>query len=204
MVNEIRVVRYCGTQDAEDLFRCEDLQRIFIRQQCDKDHVRWLTSSKWTGGYEADCPMKEGLIIRVVDRSGDILFEETLIKEEGYFGTVARKSGPFSWEAIEAVVDEVVEKYHLSSYEDWKSWLLKEGEAHGYTGYNENWLYCESTDGFPEKLQKYSILGEPAHLMRKQSTHNICGKKWTTYDLRDFYKLQPASCYAICGYTLEE
>lgn len=108
-MENVRTVVLMGEQrgSGEDLFRCKETGKVYIRQECDDDHVRWLTSSKWSGGYEADCPMKEGLEIRISDKAGNVLFVEKIVKEEGYDWTVAKKEAPFSWNAILQAANEI-------------------------------------------------------------------------------------------------
>lgn len=106
-VDNTRTVRFMAEQNAEDLYRCIDNGQVYIRQRCDEDHVRWLTANKWQGGYEASCPMKEGIVIRVVDKDGTVLFEETLVHNEWYESTVAVKKGGFFDEEIQKVADSV-------------------------------------------------------------------------------------------------
>ena len=76
-------------------------------RSADDDHVRWLTSSKWSGGYEADCPMKEGLEIRISDKAGNVLFVEKIVKEEGYDWTVAKKKRRSAGIAILQAANEI-------------------------------------------------------------------------------------------------
>lgn len=69
--SDVRIVSFMGDQRGlcEDLYRCKETGRVFIRQECDDTHVRWLTASKWREGYEADCHLREGLTLRAVDKS---------------------------------------------------------------------------------------------------------------------------------------
>lgn len=109
MESDVRIVSFMGDQSGlcEDLYRCKETGRVFIRQECDDTHVRWLTASKWRGDYEADCHLREGLTLRVVDKSGSILFEEATFQEEGVTGTWAQKVGPFSWEPPKALATTI-------------------------------------------------------------------------------------------------
>lgn len=140
MENDVRAVSFMGDQRGlcEDLYRCKETGRVFIRQECDDAHVRWLTASKWQGGYEADCHLKEGLRLRVVDKKGTILFEETIIQEDGVTSTWAQKVGPFSWEPPNALAKEYEQRLNLRSYEARKAWLMAEAELSGFAGYADN------------------------------------------------------------------
>ena len=119
MENDVRIVSFIGDQSGlcEDLYRCKETGRVFIRQECDDTHVRWLTASKWRGGYEADCHLREGLMLRAVDKSGNVLFEEVTFQEEGVTGTWAQKVGPFSWEPPKALAKEYEQRLDLRTYE---------------------------------------------------------------------------------------
>ena len=149
MENQIKVVTFVGDQRGkyEDLYYCKNTEQVYIRQVYSNSHVRWLTASKWTGGYEADCHMKSGLIIQVADKAGNILFEEELSDAEDVTGTWAQKNGPFSWEAITGFAKEYKEKFGLSTYEEWKAWLMADAKPCGFEGYSDNWLFAMSTHG---------------------------------------------------------
>lgn len=200
MVNgNVRTVSFIGRQSAEDLYWCEETGEIYIRQPCDDQHVRWLTASKWTGGYEADCPMKSGLKMVIADKNGRTLYEELLKQEPYYMGSVAEKKAPFSYEAIKDLGKGIADNLKLISYEDWKAWLMASAEEHGYTGYYDNWLYAEVSREPMEKLDKKSCLGKTVWLTRQKITHKICGKIWTCFELWDENLEQ---CEEICGYVL--
>ncbi len=202
MVNEsnIRTVRYFASQSGEDLYRCEESGGVYIRQECDDQYVRWLTSSKWQGGYEASCPMREGIIIRVVDRGGSTLFEETVVKADGYMDTVAEKVGAFSREAIMALEEDIRKRFDLEVYDEWKSWLMKEAEAAGYDGYCENWIYDAEYED-PVKIAKMDFLGVSVYAVAQTAKHRKCGKSWTDYEIRT---VDLSTCVAICGYVFEK
>jgi len=202
MDNDLRTVQFMAAESGkcEDLYWCPEHKKVFIRQTCDGDHVRWLTASKWQGGYEADCSMRAGLIMRVTDRSGKVLFEEKITKEDGYSGTVAKKEGPFSWEAIRAMAGEVFQQYGLQPYEEWKSWLMadKPGDSKEHP---ENWLYAMVEYGLYKKLARLNFLGVTAYATVHEAKHNISGKTWASYEIMDEKMETPL---ALCGYKFEE
>ncbi len=200
MVNEsnIRTVRYFASQSGEDLYRCEETGGVFVRQECDEQHVRWLTANKWQGGYEADCPLRENIVIHVVDRGGSMLFQETIIKVDGYVDTVAEKIGAFSNEAIRALAEDLRKRFDLATYDDWKEWLLKEAEAAGFNGYYENWLYDAEYEA-PVKIAKMDFLGVSVYAITQKAKHRKCGKTWTDYEIRT---ADLSTCVAICGFVL--
>lgn len=201
MVNEKEItVRYFGSQSAEDLYRCVESGAVFARQPCDDKCVRWLTTSKWRGGYEASCPLREGVIIHVVDNAGNLLFCETVKKADGYMDTVAEKAGPFSYEAIEALATDIAQRFNLASYYDWENWLLKDAEAAGYDGYYDNWLYDAEYEA-PVKIAKMDFLGASVYVISQRAKHRKCGKIWTDYEIRT---VDLSTCVAICGCIIEK
>lgn len=202
-MENLRTVVFMADQrgNGEDLYRCKETGKVYIRQESgDDDHVRWLTSSKWTGGYEADCPMREGIILCVVDKDGKVLFKEKLIKEDGVTGTWAVKEGPFSWEAVYALADEMAKQHNLRTYEEWKTWLLADMPADSKI-YQDNWLFAMADRQSPKKLARMDFLGVTAFATSQEEKHTTCGKSWTTFEIRD---AGMDTCLAICGYEYEE
>lgn len=182
----------------EDLYRCKETGKVYIRQECDEEYVRWLTSNKWIVGYEASCPMREGLELRIVGKDGAPLFRETIIKAPGYADTVAEKIAPFSWEAIGAVAGEQAKKLRLHDYYGWKEWLLKSAEEVGFTGENDTWLYAKVERAPVEKVAKLSFLGKTVWLTCRAETHTDCGKRWISYEIRS---ADLVAVEAICGFN---
>jgi len=202
MEKDLRAVRFMAEESGkcEDLYWYSERKKVFIRQKCDEDHVRWLTANKWQGGYEADCPMRAGLTMRVTDRSGKVLFEEKITEKDGYSYTVAKKEGPFSWEAIRAMADEMFRQYGLRTYEEWKRWLLvdKPGDSKVYP---ENWLFAMAEYGPYKKLARLNFLGVTAYATAQETKHKVSGKTWTCYEIMDA-KLE--TTLSLCGYKFEE
>lgn len=85
----------------EDLYLTKESRNVLIRQMLDDNTVRWLTANKWSGGYEADCPVKDGLVLNVVDKQGKIIFTETTYRTDWNGAGQADKKHPFSWERQE-------------------------------------------------------------------------------------------------------
>lgn len=48
-MDSIRTVVFMADQRGvgEDLYRCKETGKVYIRQECDEEYVRWLTSNKW-------------------------------------------------------------------------------------------------------------------------------------------------------------
>lgn len=82
----------------EDVYRMKEHSGVLIRQRLDDTTVRWLTASKWSGGYEASCPVKDGLTLNIVDSAGLLIFTETTYRTEWNGGGQAEKRHSFSWE----------------------------------------------------------------------------------------------------------
>lgn len=98
----VRHATFYGSQRGvcEDLYRIRENGHVVVRQQMGRsdDRVRWLTASKWQGGYEADCPFKDGLMIQILDASGSVIAIESTYHTEWNGGGLADKELPFSWE----------------------------------------------------------------------------------------------------------
>lgn len=180
----------------EDLYRCSETGKVYIRQKCDDEHVRWLTTSKYEGGYEADDCMRKGLIINAVDKAGTILFAEELIKDEETGGTWAVKDGPFSWEAIKALAEEIRSKNDLTPYDEWKAWLLADMPEDANI-YPDNWLFAMTDRGPVKKLARMDFLGVNVFATSQELKHSACGKSWVIYEIRD---ASLSSCLALCGF----
>lgn len=199
MEEMVRTVVFYGEQGAEDLYRCKENKKIYVRQPANVDSiVFWLTSSKWQGGYEADCPLKEGMVMRVVDKSGHVLFEEKLEKDNWNGGTSAKKVGDFSGEAIKKIAESMAEG--LSSHSEWKDLLMKEKEKAGNTDYDENWLYYYYDCVKETVLGIAYYLGEKVYLVKHDCRHKICGIEWSEFLVLTESKLD---CLAIAGYELK-
>lgn len=201
-MENVRTVSFIGEQrgSGEDLFRCKETGKVYIRQECDNEYVRWLTSSKWYGGYEADCPMREGLEIRISDKAGNVLFVEKIVKEEGYDWTVAKKEAQFSWEAISSIAFEVAREYGLRSYDEWKEWLMEDAKEAGFVGESDTWLYANVEYGKTEKIAKCSALGKTVYAVKECAVHSVCGKRWTRYEIQSEDMMETLD---LCGFTFE-
>lgn len=201
-MENVRTVSFIGEQrgSGEDLFRCKETGKVYIRQECDNEYVRWLTSSKRYGGYEADCPMKEGLEIRISDKAGNTLFTEKIVKAEGYDWTVAKKEAQFSWEAISSIAFEVAREYGLRSYDEWEEWLMEDAKEAGFAGERDTWLYANVEYGKTEKIAKFAALGKTVYAVKEGAAHSVCGKRWTRYEIQSGDMMETLD---LCGFTFE-
>lgn len=191
----IRNVQFLAQQGADDLYRCIDNGKIFIRQRCDKEYVRWLTTSKWPGGFEPDMPLRGGLVIRILDPDGTCLFVEQVYKEPGYDGTVAKKEAPFFDDACNHMATTIREECRLLTYDQWKTWLMEAAAVHGYKDYGDNWCFAEVEYGPIKTAAKdYRVLGKELKLTVQKATHKICGYSW------DIYMLHTSGNLWIVGY----
>lgn len=194
----IRKVVYRFTQGgAEDVFWCSETKKMYIRQPVDESKVHWLTSSKWTGGYEAESHIRDGITMQVVDKCGKILFEETLEQDEWNFGTSALKIGDFANEAIEKTAKEFGKG--LKNYEEWKNWLLSDKKLYDSIDSNDTWLYYLNEHHTKIVGEKY-FLGKKALLAEEHCKHKVSNKEWVEYLV-----ISEDKCYTldIAGYAFE-
>lgn len=198
--NRILTVTFKATQDAEDLFYCKETKKVYARQPTNVDDiVFWYTTCKWTGGYEADCHIREGITMRVVDKFGEVLFEETLEKDTWNGGTSAKKVGEFRRESFNRICSTYAAEHGLTSYEEWKKWLTEDIEKHQYKDYVDNWLYWERFELGRVVVADACILGETYKVVRFKCRHRISGKTWEETEL---YDAKQEICEGICGYKL--
>jgi hypothetical protein len=104
-------LKFKGEQrgNGEDLYYSPETRKVYVRQCANVDTiVFWCSTSKWSGGYEASCPLKEGLVI-IADYNGTE-FMETLVRDDWNGGTSALKQFPFSWEGVKVKTAQSKEK----------------------------------------------------------------------------------------------
>lgn len=199
-IREIRV-RYFDTQDAEELYKAIDTKKVYVRQPANVDEiVFWLTSVKWRGGYEADCPIREGIAMVVVDGENNELFRELPQKDDWNGGTSAKKEAPFIDEALRAYAKDAAERYLLASHQQWTKWLWQAGEEKEYGGYRDNWLYFESKCTASTVIEQKTILGEKYEIVRNDYQHKLCNLKWQSFFIN---KKGNDICEEICGYIFD-
>lgn len=193
--DNVRTMRFMYEQGAEDLYRCQENGRVYVRQQCNEDYVRWLSTSKWVGGYEADCPLREGLIMNIVNSGRVVQYQEEIVTVPGYCWTVAAKKAPFFAEAVKATLNSYLCRLNYpKTYEQWKAWMMSHAYAEGYQGIEENWLFCMDNAHKRSKIRPVDILGKVYDITKEEHEHQ-CGIKWTCYELRDGF-----DCLGIIGY----
>lgn len=96
-MESIRTVYFIGEEFCNDFYRCKENGKVYARQRCDDEYVRWLTTSKCGDGYEPESPLKVGLIMRVVSKNA-VDFEEEIVRIDGIGDTCAIKKHKMSWE----------------------------------------------------------------------------------------------------------
>lgn len=165
------------------------------------DIVFWFTTCEWTEGYEADCPIRAGITMRVVDNSGEVLFEEKLKKDTRNGGTSAKKVGEFSRESINRICSTYAAEHALASYEEWKEWLSEDIEKYRYKGYVENWIFWGQIELERTTVANVCILGEPYKVVCFKYKHRISGKIWEKTELRGN---EERICVGLCGYKFLE
>jgi len=69
MINNVLKVCFVARQGAEDIYRnVLPPYDFYVRQpNNDKETVAWLTGTRWHGGVEASCHLREGVVIEIVD-----------------------------------------------------------------------------------------------------------------------------------------
>ena len=197
-MKEIRTVIFKSSQGAEDLYWCKETKKIYVRQPTsDKSRVIWLTSNKWNGGYEADCPMRIGITFIAVDSLGNELFRETLEDGLPYYTTTAKKTGDFASEAIKKIANEFEDD--LSNHNEWREWLILDKAVFENTDYDDNWLYCLTETVESEIVGTRYFLGKKAIVERQKCRHKISEKEWIEYLV-----LSEDECvvYEVVGYKL--
>lgn len=197
-------VVFVRNQGVEDIFRsADDYSKLYVRQpQNNKENVSWLSGNKWSGGVEASCPLKSDIEIRIVERQDNlniILFTETLEQLDGSEDTYARKTAPFSYEAIKEIAEKYRSDYNLKTHNEWKEWLLKYKGIFAPDMINDNWLYC-SADSAPASTRpiKISYLGKNCCLLKEHCFHRIARLWWDSYTLVD----SNGNTLEICGYVI--
>ena len=95
MREDIRTVRFVGMQGTDELFRCIENKKVYIRRCYEEPYAEWLTTTSWSGGYEPDCHIRSGVSFRLVDRKGNEVFTEKVEQIPGYWYPYAVRKGPF-------------------------------------------------------------------------------------------------------------
>ncbi len=199
MKDRVIKVRFMAIQNAEELYRSVECpSRVYVRQPCNrKDRVLWLTSTKWQGGYEADCTLRAGITMQVVDKNGLLLFEETVEEDPRSCDSSAQKNKPFSYEQYRSACQTYAEKHNLRSHNEWRSWLLDERQAVRASESDDNWLYFETTEIQRKIIALIVIMGVPYNFVATEMKHKLCNKTWTIVELQDANR----DSMGICGYT---
>lgn len=50
MREDIRTVRFVGMQGTDELFRCIENKKVYIRRCYEEPYAEWLTTTSWSGG----------------------------------------------------------------------------------------------------------------------------------------------------------
>lgn len=172
-------VRFFATQNCEDLFKSVETGKVYARQPArESGIVYWYTTSKWTGGYEPSGHIRSGITMRVIDGSGETIFEEVIKDIENSSYTYAEKKHPFMDEAIKCLAHKYANSMRLMKHEDWRSILMQERKRIGSAGYIENWLYCEHKTTDRAVIDTVTILGKTKKIVTEKCKHNLCDLEW--------------------------
>lgn len=191
-------VKYLCTQGAEDLFYdITSKRKVYIRQPSyDKEYVLWLTSSKWSGGYEADCPVSSRITFEVLDEKDNCIFSEHNLMEEN-FTVHGKKKYPFFEEQIKMISERCRSYLEALDYESWKKVMSSDKEYHNYTGYSDTWLFCSSIKLSSKVSYLTHIYGMKIYLKRSIEQHKVSKKKWAEFTL---VSNDDSVVYEIVGY----
>lgn len=195
--NNIRTVRFFANQGAEDLYKCDETESIYVRQPVDTQgkYVKWCATSKYSGGFEADCPLKEGLAMHIVDNTGCLMFCEKMVPAEWDSGQISEKTAPFSYEALKVLGKSIANRYGLPmSYDQWAAWLIQKAPD-TFKGERDTWLY-DATKEDAEVLSKEFVLGQPVLVVRTEYQHNLCSARYAVYEVRNLVN----TVLEICGF----
>lgn len=193
-------VHYLGNQGAEDLFKCKETGKVYVRQPGGPKGNRkrypwvcWLTGSKWTGGYEASIPIKQNVVMDVMSENGELCFSEQITNIAGE----CLSAFPFSYECYREVAEECGASCQ-HSYDEWHKWIC-EGKPENV--YADNWIYG-SLEEMEAKVPTLcgNYLGRGLYLSERLLEHRPTGKIFTCFELVDAQE----TVLAICGYNYKE
>jgi len=166
----------------------EEKTRYFNRL----DSREWYTVYPSGGYWESDTRVRDDVVFEIVDNDGNLLFTES-------------NAGPKTFctarEKAKKVATEYAEKLNLSTYEEWRKWLLEDMNTHGYKGYADNWLYAETGRRGCEKIAEYKHLGMDFAVYKEKMDHIICGKRWFHFYV---YNVSEKRTEAVCGFIYGE
>ena len=195
-------VHYLGNQGAEDVFKCRETGKVYVRQPGgpkgkNKRYPRvcWLTGAKWTGGYEAAFPIKPGVIMDVMSMDGS--FSKICSSEKIGLEGQCRSTFPFSYECYKEIAEDLSASCQ-HSYSEWHKWICK-GKPDNV--YKDNWIYGDLEEmeaKAPTLCGNY--LGKGLYLSRRTLKHIPTGKIFACHELVDAQE----TVLAICGYDYEE
>lgn len=195
----IRSVCFMRRQDAVDLYRCQDEgkhNRVYARMSCGDGTVKWLTTSRWSGGYEPDCPMKAGLELRIVDGDGSLLFTEVIEHGDESRDNYAVSKAPMSRDEEKRIAHTWAEKHSLLPYEEWRKNLLQARNLYAPSEIADHWLYCYANTISTAKESIVDALGRRLYVECCEMEHTTSHQRWKVYMLKqdNYTNLE------ICGY----
>lgn len=190
-MNLLSVVCF-DTQGAEELYFCKGNGHIYVRQPVTYDSVRWLTTSKWSGGYEADTPLARNTLVQICDTENNVHVES--VESDG----VAQKKVPFVREAVKQFSNSYRKNNpSIIPYEEWVAMLVPAKPEHIY---QDNWLFACAKKGTECLIQKVLIRGLPYQVVETAYEHK-CGLKYRFVELfsDEVYRI----CAELIGFVIE-
>lgn len=193
-----RMVKYVTSINGEDVFVGIENKKFYIRQKTNEPHyVRWYSASKWSGGFEASCPIKSGVRFRVY--TGDMyhLFSEIV---EGVAGA-AKKEYDFYDDMIKNFAENMRKNYELTPHNEWREEQLKRKAEYdvGEKYYNDTWIYSEREEKQHYISYEETIYGINLYKSATCYQHNKTGDRYIEITLVDKHD---TVCYEIVGYVL--
>lgn len=202
-INE-RTVRFMRRQDALDLYRCVDADkntRVYARMlrttDPNSETVHWTTTSRWTGGYEPDCPLKAGIALKIVDDGGNYLFTEVVTGGDSPERRFAVKQAPFSYEEEKRLSEKIAKENQLISWEEWSVEMTRSRNQYAPSEYIDNWKFAPQYRRNISTTNAYvrDGLGRRLRIECSLIEHTVSQQKWYEYSLMD-----GPDCVAICGF----
>lgn len=200
----VRTVSFlCQKEGTTDLFKCKENGKVYCRQSVpgNDKKVRWLTTNKWKGGYEADMPLKAGIKVIVVDKNGCFVFDETTVEAAHPEDTFAEKRHQFFSEEIKSIVQKESKAKSLIDHNTARERVLSKMDDYGYTGDIDIWFYTMTEELSEDVVATYETLRGSVQLYATKLKHQVTGQEFIEYLLQD---KKEDIVLDICGYAFAE
>ena len=205
-MNDVRTVSYFSTYDemTKELYRCEENGKIYCRQKVpgNDKQVRWLSTNKWRSGYEPDSPLKPGITIKVVDKRGQVVFEEVTKKTDDEEVSYAVKKHQFFSEEVKSIARREQKIRVLTEHNVFCKMICDKMQDYDYKGDRDTWFYGSCVEELSEAVvATYETLRGPVSVYAIKNRHKVTGQMFMEYILKD---KKDETVFDICGYALIE